>query len=76
MTQEERLEQIELWFDYPTSKAEQLRFAAMQMMEEIPGYTSGDFARDCLELGVLAHSARNRFNEARNNMLESGWVFD
>lgn len=76
MTNEERLAQIELWFDYAAAQAEQLRFAAMQMMEEIPGYTSGEFAIDCATFGVKAQSARNRFNEARNNMIAAGWKFD
>lgn len=75
MTHAERLEQIALWFDYPAMRAEQLRFAAMQMMEEVPGYASGDFAKDCDALGVKSQSARNRFNEARNNMIAAGWKF-
>lgn len=76
MTPADRQNEIQLWLNQQDRfrMADCLRYAAWQMMEEVEGYTSGDFADDCAALGLHHQASRNRFNEARNNLLDAGML--
>jgi hypothetical protein len=74
MTAAERQAEIAAWVSQPTRfrLSDALRFAAWQLMEEIPGYTSADFGDDCAALGMHRQGARNRYNEALASIVDNG----
>jgi hypothetical protein len=76
MSTEERLAEIKSWLAWKkVSFAEQLRFAAMHLIcdaeENGQEITSAEFGDLCEMLGLHRQGARNRFNEARNNMMDA-----